>query len=112
MIAFHTTRHTVPARTGDHDTAAAQMRNVKNGTLTTMNVNGITTDTEKQRRVAALVRGNQAQVPAEIVGLQEIKQSHDRHLPLDTDTCRRLAQHTNPGGRSYWTAYTAFLLRY
>jgi hypothetical protein len=49
MIAFHTTRHTVPARTGDHDTAAAQMRNVKNGTLTTMNVNGITTDTEKQR---------------------------------------------------------------
>ena len=74
-------------------------------TITSMNVNGILSDTTKQTAVRGLITGNDIVRPSCIVMLQEIKKSHDRDLGLTNEEKQGLADCTNPGGRSWLTAY-------
>eukprot|EP01047_Picozoa_sp_COSAG01_P078564 COSAG01_NODE_14566_length_1437_cov_2.226457_1_plen_143_part_10 len=107
--AYDITRTTLSPVHGEAD-RNTPLQALTNGTITTMNVNGIMSDVNKQRRVSSLIRGNAAQEPAEVVGLQEVKQSHNRHIGITDNDMHKLAKHVNPGGRSWWTGYTAFLL--
>ena len=88
-------------------------------TITTLNVAGFLSIVEKQRQAGTVLSGHDAQGPADIALLQEVKVSHRQdtthlaHGPvtaLSADDCQQLASNVNPGGRSWWTPYCAIIL--
>ena len=90
-----------PSTAADHDTS--QQRNFPT-TITSLNVNGMFTDEDKQRRVADTISGSGAMLAANYVLIQEVKANH-RDEALDIDACKTLASNVNPGGRCWITPY-------
>ena len=80
------------------------------GAISSINVNGIISDNEKQLKIRNVITGNNAIPPCAVGAFQDIKHSNNRDGTLSDEECRQLADSINPGGRSWWTTYCGLTL--